>query len=294
MRPWIAQGTPDVSGVLGGVLAGLGVPGVIATTVGSAITFVIVGVVLFTLLRRIFETVTARFIASRELADHVRAPIERLGLVLAGFIAVTIAFGAAGFGDFLQSLATIAAAATLAVGLATQDVLKNLVAGVFIYTDQPFKIGDQIEWDDHAGVVEDISFRVSRIRTFDKELLTVPNSTMTDGVIKNVTDGQTRRITIDVGIGYEDDIDTAAELMEEIAAGIEGVRHNPPPSTRLKALGDNAVIITARLWLADPARGDATAVRASFLQGVKEQFDTAGIDLPYPTRVLEGSISVTE
>jgi small-conductance mechanosensitive channel len=270
------------------------VPGVIATTVGSAITFVIVGVVLFTLLRRIFETVTARFIASRELADHVRAPIERLGLVLAGFIAVTIAFGAAGFGDFLQSLATIAAAATLAVGLATQDVLKNLVAGVFIYTDQPFKIGDQIEWDDHAGVVEDISFRVSRIRTFDKELLTVPNSTMTDGVIKNVTDGQTRRITIDVGIGYEDDIDTAAELMEEIAAGIEGVRHNPPPSTRLKALGDNAVIITARLWLADPARGDATAVRASFLQGVKEQFDTAGIDLPYPTRVLEGSISVTE
>jgi len=294
MKPWIAQATPDVSGVLGGVLAGLGVPGVIATTVGSAITFVIVGVVLFTLLRRIFETVTARFIASRDLADHVRAPIERLGLVLAGFIAVTIAFGAAGFGDFLQSLATIAAAATLAVGLATQDVLKNLVAGVFIYTDQPFKIGDQIEWDDHAGVVEDISFRVSRIRTFDKELLTVPNSTMTDGVIKNVTDGQTRRITIDVGIGYEDDIDTAAELMEEIAAGIEGVRHNPPPSTRLKALGDNAVIITARLWLADPARGDATAVRASFLQGVKEQFDTAGIDLPYPTRVLEGSISVTE
>jgi small-conductance mechanosensitive channel len=294
MRPWLAQSTPDVSGVLGGILAGLGVPGVIAATVGSAITFAVVSVVLFTLLRRIFETVTARFIASRGLADHVRAPIERLGLVLAGFIAVTIAFGAAGFGDFLQSLATIAAAATLAVGLATQDVLKNLVAGVFIYTDQPFKIGDQIEWDDHAGIVEDISFRVSRIRTFDKELLTVPNSTMTDGVIKNVTDGQTRRITIDVGIGYEDDIDTAAALMEEIAEGIEGVRHSPPPSTRLKALGDNAVIITARLWLADPARGDATAVRASFLQGVKERFDAAGIDLPYPTRVLEGSIIVTE
>ena len=294
MRPWVAQSTPDVSGLLGGILAGLGVPNVIATTIGSAITFVVVSVVLFTVLRRLFETVTARFIASRGLADHVRAPVERLGLVLAGFVAITIAFGAAGFGDFLQSLATIAAAATLAVGLATQDVLKNLVAGVFIYTDQPFKIGDQIEWDGHAGTVEDISFRVSRIRTFDGELLTVPNSTMTDGVIKNVTDGRTRRITIDVGIGYEDDIDTAATLMEEIAEGIEGVRQNPSPSTRLKALGDNAVIITARIWLADPARGDATAVRASFLQGVKERFDAAGIDLPYPTRVLEGSITVTE
>ena len=294
MMEVLIQVTPDVSGVLGGLLTEVGVPVVVANVVGPTVTFLLVGVAVFTLLRRGFDTLTARFIASRGLADHVRAPIERLGLALAGFLAVTIAFGAAGYGDFLQSLATIAAAATLAVGLATQDVLKNLVAGVFIYTDQPFKIGDQIEWDGHAGTVEDISFRVSRIRTFDQELLTVPNSTMTDGVIKNITDGPTRRITIDVGIGYGDEIDAAAQLMEETAASIPSVRADPAPSTRLKALGDSAVIITARLWLADPARGDATAVRAAFLQGVKERFDAAGIDLPYPTRVLEGSIAVGE
>jgi small-conductance mechanosensitive channel len=288
------QVTPDVSGVLGGVLVELGVPAAVANVVGPAVTFVVVAAVVFRLLRRGFETLTSRFIASRGLADHVRAPIERLGLALAGFLAVTVAFGAAGYGDFLQSLATIAAAATLAVGLATQDVLKNLVAGVFIYTDQPFKIGDQIEWDGHAGTVEDISFRVSRVRTYDQELLTVPNSTMTDGVIKNITDGPTRRITIDVGIGYGDDIDAAARIMEETAAAIAAVRTEPAPSTRLKALGDSAVIITARLWLADPARGDATAVRAAFLKGVKERFDDAGIDLPYPTRVLEGSVAVSQ
>ena len=294
MMPPVLQVTPDVSGVLGGLLAELGVPTVVANVVGPAVTFLIVGVVVFTVLRRGVETLVGRLITSRGLADHVRAPVERLGLALAGFIAVTVAFGAAGYGDFLQSLATIAAAATLAVGLATQDVLKNLVAGVFIYTDQPFKIGDQIEWDGHAGTVEDISFRVTRVRTFDRELLTVPNSTMTDGVIKNVTDGPTRRISIDVGIGYGDDIDVAAQLMEETAASIAGVRADPAPSTRLKALGDSAVIITARLWLADPARGDATAVRAAFLQGIKERFDATGIDLPYPTRVLEGAIAVGE
>ncbi|MFB6159562.1 MAG: mechanosensitive ion channel domain-containing protein, partial [Haloferacaceae archaeon] len=66
-----------------------------------------------------------------------------------------------------------------------QDVIANFVAGVFIFTDRPFRIGDWIEWDGYSGIVEDISLRVTRVRTFDNELLTVPNSNLTDGVIKN-------------------------------------------------------------------------------------------------------------
>jgi len=63
-------------------------------------------------------------------------------------------------------------------------VIKNFVAGVFIYTDRPFRIGDWIEWQGNSGVVEDISFRVTRVRTFDNELLTVPNHTLTSDVVK--------------------------------------------------------------------------------------------------------------
>jgi len=73
------------------------------------------------------------------------------------FVAVATAFGLAGFGNFLQSLATIAAAATLAIGFAMQDVLQNFVAGIFIYTDRPFRIGDWIE-----GTATPASSRTSR------------------------------------------------------------------------------------------------------------------------------------
>jgi len=67
-----------------------------------------------------------------------------------------------------------------------QNVISNFVAGVFIYTDKPFRIGDWIEWEDgtYSGIVEDISLRVTRVRTFDNELLTVPNSALTEGVLK--------------------------------------------------------------------------------------------------------------
>lgn len=94
------------------------------------------------------------------------------------------AFGVAGFGKFLTSLAAIAAAGTLAIGFAIQDVIKNFVIGVFIFIERPFRIGDWIEWDEYAGTVMNIGLRGTRVRTFDKELLTVPNHTLTDGVLK--------------------------------------------------------------------------------------------------------------
>jgi small-conductance mechanosensitive channel len=79
----------------------------------------------------------------------------RITRILVGFITVAVAFGFAGYGNILTSLATIGAAATLAIGFALQDVLKNFVSGVFIYTDRPFRIGDWVEWNEGtcAGVV---------------------------------------------------------------------------------------------------------------------------------------------
>ena len=107
------------------------------------------------------------------------------------FLALAVAFGFAGFGNFLVSLAGIASAGTLAVGFAMQNAIANLVFGIFIYVDTPFRTGDWIEWDEYAGVVEEIHLRVTRVRTFDTELLTVPNANFTGTVIK--TRSQTRR-----------------------------------------------------------------------------------------------------
>jgi small-conductance mechanosensitive channel len=283
---------PLATGPVGETLADFGLP--FAGLIGSAIAFVVVFGVIYYGGKAVLFPLLARGMDRRDLDEHARTPIRRLSTAALLFVAIAAAFGAAGFTGFLQSLATIAAAGTLAIGFALQDVIKNFVAGVFIYTDRPFRIGDWIEWDDQSGVVEDISLRVTRVRTFDNELLTVPNSILTDGVIKNPVEGDKLRRTFVFGIGYEDDIDEATEIILEKATAHEEIMDDPGPSVRVTTLGDSSVGLQARVWVADPSRSDFVRVQSEFVQSTKEALDDAGIDIPYPQRVVHGDLSVNE
>jgi len=152
----------------------------------GAIRFVVALAAIWVIGRLVFVPLVKRALNRRELDKHAQNPLLLLTRFGVGFLAFAVAFGFAGFGNFLVSMAGIAAAGALAIGLAMQNVISNFVAGVFIYTDKPFRIGDWIEWEDgtYSGIVEDISLRVTRVRTFDNELLTVPNSALTEGVLK--------------------------------------------------------------------------------------------------------------
>ncbi|MFB6240397.1 MAG: mechanosensitive ion channel family protein, partial [Gemmatimonadota bacterium] len=171
-------------GAVGTALRDLGVPEGVAGIVGAVVGFVVAFAVVYLLGQAVVIPLVDRLLNARDLDRHARAPLKKVTWFVIVFAAIAVAFGFAGFPNFLQSLATIAAAATLAIGFAMQDVLRNFVSGVFIFTDRPFRIGDWIEWDggSYSGIVEDISLRVTRVRTFDNELLTVPNSQLTDGV----------------------------------------------------------------------------------------------------------------
>ncbi|MFC6976004.1 mechanosensitive ion channel family protein [Halomicroarcula sp. GCM10025709] len=287
------QATPTGAtgnGAISGLLDSAGVP--YADAVGAAITFVVAFAVIYVLGRALVLPVVDRTLKSRDLDEHARKPLKKVTSILIVFVAIAVAFGFAGYGNFLQSLATVAAAATLAIGFAMQDVLKNFVAGVFIYTDKPFRIGDWIEWDGNSGVVEDISLRVSRVRTFDNELLTVPNSNLTDGVIKNPVAKEQLRLQFLFGIGYDDDIDKATEIIVEEAKDHPDILDEPAPSVRLTELGDSSVGLKSRIWIADPSRGDFVKTRSQYVQAVKERFDQEGIDIPYPNRTLGGSLDI--
>lgn len=283
---------PD--GPIGRLLADLGLPSGVANPVGDAITFVGVFALLYLVGRLVVLPVAGRLMDRRDLDEHARRPLQKILTALVVFGAVGLAFAAAGYGDLLTSLATIGAAATLAVGFALQDVLRNFVAGVFIYTDQPFRIGDWIQWADHEGVVDDISLRVTRVRTFDNELLTVPNSTLTDGVITNPVAMDRLRLTFDFGIGYDDDVERASSIIVEEAERHPDILDDPAPSVRLTEFGDSSVGLRARIWIADPSRADYLRIRGEYATAVKARFDEAGIDIPYPQRVLHGGLAVQD
>lgn len=287
-----------LGGLLGNVLESLGLPPEVAGSVGDAVVgaviFLVAFVVLYLAGKRAVLPVLDRVMDSRGLDRHAKIPLRKLTWIIYLFVGVTVAFGIAGYNGFLRSLATIAAAATLAIGFAMQDVLKNFVAGVFIFTEKPFKIGDWIEFDGNTGVVEDISLRITRIRTFDNELLTVPNSQLTDNVVKNPVDADKLRLKFVFGIGYEDDIEAATDIILEEARAHEGIMDDPEPSVRLTELGDSSVGLQSRIWIENPSRGDFVKTRGEYVQRVKQRFDEEGIDIPYPHRTLTGGIEVAD
>ena len=276
---------------LADLLAGFGVPA--AGSIASAVVFVVVFVLVYILGKAIVLPIVDRSLKSRDLDTHARQPLKKVVSIGIVFVAISVAFGMAEYGNFLQSLATIAAAATLAIGFAMQDVISNFVAGVFIYTDKPFRIGDWIEWDGNSGVVEDISLRVTRVRTFDNELLTVPNSNLTDGVIKNPVAKEQLRLKFVFGIDYDDDIDEATEIILDEARAHPEIMDDPEPSVRLVELGDSSVGLQSRIWIKDPSRSDFVKTRAEYVKSVKQRFDAEDINMPYPNRTIGGGLEMT-
>ncbi|PSQ57084.1 mechanosensitive ion channel protein [Halobacteriales archaeon SW_7_71_33] len=280
------------AGALEQLLSNLDVPA--AGAVAGVILFVVAFLAVLAVGRLLVRPVVGRLLDSRDVDTHARRPLLKLTNFAVLFVAVAIAFGFAGFGSILTSLATIGAAATLAIGFAMQNVIANFVAGVFIFTEQPFQIGDWIEFDGNAGVVEDISLRVTRVRTFDNELLTVPNSKLADNVVKNPVAKETLRLKFLFGIGYDDDIEEATEIIVEEAESHPDVLDDPEPTVRLTELAGSSVGLQSRVWIVEPSRAEFVRIRGEYVTSVKRRFDEVGIDIPYPIRTLDGDIELSE
>ncbi|MFC7175841.1 mechanosensitive ion channel family protein [Halosegnis marinus] len=258
----------------------------------DAVTFVLVLAVVYVVGKAVAVPAVERVLRARGVGDTLVKPARKLTLAGVAFVGLAVAFAIAGFGNLLASVATIAAALTLAVGFASQDLIGNLVAGVFLIADPKVQIGDWVEWDGNVGVVEDISFRVSRVRTFDNELITVPNSELANTAITNPVAKDKLRIQFLFGVGYDDDIDHAKEVIVEEAEKHEEILDEPPVSVRLTELADSYVGLKSRFWIDEPDRSDFVRVRSEYVQAVKERCDAERIDMPYPHQQLTGGIEI--
>lgn len=267
------------------------VPNVVEFATNAA-TFLLTVAVVYYVGKAILLPLAERTLRARGAGETLVKPARKLTLVGVGFLAVTVGFAVAGFGNLLSSLATIVAALTLAIGFASQDLIGNLVAGAFLIGDPKVKIGDWIEWNDKEGIIEDISFRVSRVRTFDNGLITVPNSELANTALENPVAKDKRRIQFLFGVGYEEDLDHARDVIIEEANAHTEILSDPGVSVRLTELADSYVGLNARFWIADPSRADVSRIRSEYVQAVKERCDAESIEMPYPYQQLTGEISV--
>ena len=178
-----------------------------------------------------------------------------------------------------SSLVALIAAAGLAIGLALQGSMQNFAAGVMIIVFKPFKSGDFIEAGGVSGVVEKVQIFSTTMRTGDNKEVIVPNGGIYGGAITNFSARDTRRFDMVFGIGYDDDIRKAKEILEGLVAEDDRILKDPAPVVALSELADSSVNFIVRPWVNS---GDYWAVMWDMNEKVKMSFDEAGISIPYP------------
>ena len=173
-------------------------------------------------------------------------------------------------------------AAGLAIGLALQGSLANFAAGVLIMLFRPFRAGDWIEGQGVSGSVDSIQIFHTTLKTADNKVVIVPNGALSNGHIINYSREPRRRADIKIGIDYSSDIKRAREVLLDIAKDPR-VQLDPAPVVFVTGLGESAVNISLRVWV---ATGDFWPVTFEFTELAKERLTEAGIGIPFPQRVV--------
>jgi small conductance mechanosensitive channel len=185
----------------------------------------------------------------------------------------------------LGSLATLVGLLGLGLSFAMQDMIANFISGVMILLSRPFKIGDQIESAGEEGTVQDIRIRATDIKTYDGRKVIIPNSNLYNDVIVNNTAYGNRRFEVVVGIDYEDDIETAKNIAEDVLDDAEHTEDSPEPQVLVNELGGSSVNLKLRGWT-DTRKANVVKASSELTQLIKDRYDDEGIDIPYPIRTV--------
>ncbi len=182
-----------------------------------------------------------------------------------------------------------AGVAGIAIGFAAKDTLSNLIAGVLLIIDRPFEVGDRIEvWSAPSGSaswgdVIDVGLRATKIKTTDNIVIIIPNNEIMKRDIVNYTIITAKiRVRVNVGIAYEADIGKAKTIMLDVARRMDWAAATPPPKVVVRNFGNSSVDLQLRVWIKEARRRMDTI--SFVIDHVKEAFDQAGIEIPYPKR----------
>ena len=252
--------------------------------------FVVTFVVGWTLL----EPAVSRLVRRRNRNNPtIQEAISRYVRLLVVVVALAVGAGVAGFAGVLAGSALLVAALTLAVGVAGRQVVGSLLGGLVLVLDPEFNVGDFVVWEGGEGTVLSITLRVTRIRTPTNELVTVPNTVLTEQVITRPY-GRRRLMVVDrVEVGYDDDVDVVMGILEETAAGIDGVLERPSPEAFVDELADDGVVLRVNYWLDAPRPHEAPRIRSRYIESIKERLEAADVTIsPSSQHELHGRLEI--
>lgn len=176
----------------------------------------------------------------------------------------------------------------IVIGTAARTTLGSLIAGFVLMFSRPFELGDWVELDGREGIVAEITIINTRIRNQYGEEIVLPNDKVADATVTNRSRFGQLRLSVDVGIDYDADLERAEAVVAETLDDLPEVLANPTPHVVPKSLGDSAVVLECRFWIDNPSAARRTAAKAAVVREVKAGLNEAGVKIPYPQRELLG------
>lgn len=194
-------------------------------------------------------------------------------------LACAIAFPDLGLGDIIALLGL----SSVAIGFAFQDIFKNFLAGVLLLLNEPFKVRDQIVVGDYEGTVESISIRATEIRTYQNELVVIPNAMVFTSPVQVLTNYPARRTDLGIGLDYNTPLPEARQTLLRALTQVEGVLADPAPEVDLVGFGDSSIDFMVRYWTASPI-AQVRRTKSHVVMALKQACDQADFSIPYPIR----------
>lgn len=179
----------------------------------------------------------------------------------------------------VTSFIAVLGAVGLAIGLALQGTLQNFAGGVVILLLRPFKVGDVIDAKGYLGVVQEIQVFYTIVKTFDKRTIYIPNGSLANSDMTNLSQEPVRRTNWTFGIGYGDDVDQAKAVLKRLIDEDERILQDPEPFIAVESLGDSSVNIVVRAWA---TAGDLWPVHFDMNEKVYKAFTKEGLNIPFP------------
>lgn len=241
----------------------------------------LIGALLILLIGFKLTNVLTKKMSSAKAFDKIEASTRGfiqsiMGVVLKILVGIT---ALAVLGVPMTSMIAVIGSCGLAIGLALQGSLSNIAGGFIILVFKPFSVGDYITSGEIAGTVEDIGIFHTKILTADNRRVIVPNATISNATLTNVSALQERRIDLTFTASYNCDIDLVEKTLISVCDAHELVLKTPAPFARLSAHKESALEYTVRVWC---NAKDYWTVYFDLIKNVKVEFDRAGITIPYP------------
>lgn len=243
---------------------------------------VLVALLAFFVGRKIIKWLVKFTRASMEKASVDKGVVQFVGSLIKAILYILLIFNiATSFGVTETSVAALLGTAGVTIGLALQGGLANIAGGVILLVFKPFQVGDYIIVEGQTGcegTVYKVEMCYTTLLSIDNKHVVIPNGTLSNSIITNVTARDLRKLEVKVGISYNSDIGKAKEILEKLLREDEDTKDDEGMVVFVDELGASAVIMGFRVWVATDAYWPA---KWRLNQRIKEEFDAQGIEIPY-------------